>query len=152
MLNKCILIGNVGKTPEIRTTQDGREIGSFSLATSDSWKDKNTGERKEKTEWHKIVVFNPGIIEVIKKYVKKGSKLYIEGSLQTRKWSKDDVDHYTTEVILQGFGSSLRLLGDKAESQTQNKQEATQSYSSPQQEEFPLTPALEAMLNDEVPF
>jgi single-strand DNA-binding protein len=94
-INKVILIGNVGTDPEIRNTNDGREIASFSLATSESWKDKNSGEKKEKTEWHRLVVFSQGLVGIVKNYVKKGSKLYIEGQLQTRKWTdKDGADKY----------------------------------------------------------
>ena len=110
-INKVILIGNVGKDPEIRTTQDGKEIASITLATSESWKDKMSGERKERTEWHRIVVFADGLVNIIKNYVKKGSKLYIEGSLQTRKWvDNSGVERYTTEISLQGFGAVLLML------------------------------------------
>lgn len=112
-LNKATLIGNVGKDPEIRTTQDGKEIANFPLATSERWKDKNSGERKEKTEWHRIVIFNPGLIGIVKSYVKKGSKLYLEGQIQTRKWSKDGVDHYQTEIVLPVFGGVIQLLDSK---------------------------------------
>ena len=103
-LNKVILIGNVGKDPEIRTTQDGKEIATFVLATSDSWKDKATSEKKEKTEWHRIVIFSEGLVNVVKNYVKKGSKLFIEGSLQTRKWNDNaGIERYTTEIVMKGF-------------------------------------------------
>jgi single-strand DNA-binding protein len=113
-INKVILIGNVGTDPEIRNTNDGREIASFSLATSESWKDKNSGEKKEKTEWHRLVVFSQGLVGIVKNYVKKGSKLYIEGQLQTRKWTdKDGADKYTTEIVLQGFNSTIQLVGGK---------------------------------------
>lgn len=113
-VNKVILIGNVGKDPEIRSTQDGKEIASLSLATSESWKDKNSGERKEKTEWHRISIFNEGLVKVVKNYVKKGSKLYIEGQLQTRKWTdKDGVEKYSTEVVLQNYGGTLTMLDGK---------------------------------------
>ncbi len=113
-LNKVTLIGNLGKDPEIRTTNDGKEIASFSLATSDTWKDKATGERKERTEWHRIVVFNEGLVGVIKNYVQKGSKLYIEGGLQTRKWTDSSgAEKYTTEVVLQNYSSTLILLDSK---------------------------------------
>jgi single-strand DNA-binding protein len=112
-VNKVTLLGNVGKDPEIRKTQDGRSIANFSIATSESWKDRNTGEKKEKTEWSRVVVFNEGLTGVVEKYVRKGSKIYVEGSLQTRKWTdKDGVEKYSTEVVLQGFGSQLVLLGD----------------------------------------
>lgn len=114
-VNKVILVGNLGKDPEIRTTQDGKEIGSFSIATSESWKDKNSGERKEKTEWHRVVVFNPGLMTVVKQYLKKGSKIYIEGSLQTRKWQdQNGQEKFTTEVVLQPFSSSLTMLDGRS--------------------------------------
>ncbi|MDP5110003.1 MAG: single-stranded DNA-binding protein [Rickettsiaceae bacterium] len=118
-LNKVILIGNLGRDPEIRTTNDGREIANLNIATSESWKDKITGERKDKTEWHRVVCFSEGLVRVIKNYVKKGSKLYIEGQLQTRKWvDSDNQEKYTTEVVLQNFNSSLILLDSKGESLT----------------------------------
>lgn len=113
-LNKVILIGNVGADPEIRRTADGRAIANIRLATSENWKDKTSGERKERTEWHRVVIFNEGLAGVCEKYVKKGDKLYLEGQLQTRKWQdKDGNDKYTTEVVLQGFGSQLVMLGGK---------------------------------------
>lgn len=110
-INKVILVGNVGQEPEIRSTQDGREIANFSLATSESWKDKNSGERKEKTEWHRVVIFSPGLVGIVKNYVKKGTKLYVEGSLQTRKWTDGSgVEKFTTEIVLQNFNSVLQIL------------------------------------------
>ncbi|MGD9925408.1 MAG: single-stranded DNA-binding protein [Pseudorhodoplanes sp.] len=110
-VNKVILVGNVGADPEIRRTQDGRPIANIRLATSETWRDKNTGERKEKTEWHRIVIFNEGLCKVVEQYVKKGSKLYIEGALQTRKWQdQSGQDRYSTEVVLQGFNSVLTML------------------------------------------
>lgn len=113
-VNKVTLIGNVGKDPEIRSTSDGREIANLVIATSESWKDKLTGERKEKTEWHRVACFSPGLVGVIKNYVKKGSKLYLEGALQTRKWQdQGGQDRYTTEVVLQGFNSTLVMLDSR---------------------------------------
>jgi single-strand DNA-binding protein len=113
-VNKVILIGNLGKDPEIRTTGDGKEIANLTLATSETWRDRNTGERREKTEWHRIVVFNDGLIGVIKSYLHKGSKVYLEGALQTRKWTdQSGVEKYSTEVVLQGFGSTLTMLDSK---------------------------------------
>lgn len=110
-VNKVILVGNVGKDPEIRSTQDGKEIANLTLATSDSWKDNTTGERKERTEWHRVVVFSQGLVNVIKNYVKKGSKLYIEGALQTRKWTDNTgAERYTTEIVLQNYNSTLAML------------------------------------------
>ena len=113
-VNKVILVGNVGQDPEIRSTADGRELANFSIATTESWKDKVTGEKKDKTEWHRIVVFSQGLVGVIKNYVKKGSKLYIEGQLQTRKWTDNNgIEKYTTEVVLQNFNSSLQMLDSR---------------------------------------
>lgn len=110
-VNKVILVGNVGKDPEIRRTQDGRPIANLSLATSETWRDKNTGERKEKTEWHRVVIFSEPLCKVVEQYVKKGAKLYIEGALQTRKWTdQSGAEKYSTEVVLQGFNGSLTML------------------------------------------
>jgi single-strand DNA-binding protein len=112
MFNRVTLIGNVGQDPEIRSTQDGREVASFSLATSDRWKDKDTGEKKEKTEWHRIVCFHEPLVRVIKEYVTKGSKLYIEGALVTRKWTdKDGIERYSTEINVKMQGKLLMLDG-----------------------------------------
>src|SRR5437660_3358136 len=110
-VNKVILVGNLGKDPEIRRTQDGRPIANLSVATSDTWRDKATGERREKTEWHRVVIFNEGLCRVAEQYLKKGSKVYIEGQLQTRKWQdQSGQDKYSTEVVLQGFNSQLTML------------------------------------------
>lgn len=114
-VNKVILIGNCGNDPEIRRTPDGKSIARLSIATSESWRDKNSGERKEKTEWHRVVVFNEGLCKVIEQYVKKGSKLYIEGQLQTRKWADQaGVEKYSTEVVLQNFNGVLTMLDGRA--------------------------------------
>jgi len=113
-LNKVMLIGNVGNDPDIKSMPSGDKVANFSVATSESWKDKATGEKKEKTEWHRIVVFNKGLVGVIESYVKKGSKIYIAGKLQTRKWKdKDGVERYSTEIVLSGFDGELVLLGGK---------------------------------------
>lgn len=115
-VNKVILIGNVGADPEIRRTQDGRPIANLRIATSESWKDRNSGERREKTEWHTVVVFSEPLCKVIEQYVKKGAKLYIEGALQTRKWQdQTGNDRYSTEVVLQGFNSTLTMLDGRGE-------------------------------------
>ncbi|QTK78631.1 Single-stranded DNA-binding protein [Agrobacterium tumefaciens] len=115
-VNKVILIGNVGADPEIRRTQDGRPIANLRIATSETWRDRNSGERKEKTEWHTVVVFNEGLCKVVEQYVKKGAKLYIEGQLQTRKWQdQTGNDRYSTEVVLQGFNSTLTMLDGRGE-------------------------------------
>jgi len=113
-VNKVILVGNVGRDPEIRSTQDGQKIANFTLATSETWRDKNSGERKERTEWHRVVVFNERVADVVEKYVRKGSKLYIEGALQTRKWTdQSGQERYTTEVVLQRFRGELTMLDSR---------------------------------------
>jgi single-strand DNA-binding protein len=111
-VNKVILVGNVGVEPEIRNMQSGDRVANISLATSETWKDKS-GERQEKTQWHKVVVFNQNIVGVVEKYVKKGAKLYIEGQLETRKWEKDGVPQYTTEVVIKPFRGELTMLDSK---------------------------------------
>jgi single-strand DNA-binding protein len=114
-INKVILVGNLGKDPEIRRTQDGRAIANLSIATSEQWRDKATGERKEKTEWHRVVIFNEGLAKVAEQYLKKGAKVYIEGTLQTRKWTDQaGVEKYSTEVVLQGFNSNLTMLDGRS--------------------------------------
>jgi len=110
-VNKVILVGNLGADPEVRRTQDGRPIVNLRVATSDTWRDKATGERREKTEWHRVVIFSEGLAKIAEQYLKKGSKVYLEGALQTRKWQdKDGNDRYSTEVVLQGFNSALTML------------------------------------------
>tara|TARA_R110002126_G_scaffold113348_2_gene251836 strand:- start:745 stop:1179 length:435 start_codon:yes stop_codon:yes gene_type:complete len=142
-LNKVTLIGNLGKDPEIRSTKDGKEIASFSIATTESWKDKQTSERKDKTEWHNITAFG-AVVGVIKNYVKKGSKLYIEGKLETSKYTdKQGVEKYTTKVILQGFGSKLLMLDSK-----NNTQEAPQAQPQMSQQDSDAIDGLE----DDIPF
>jgi len=113
-VNKVILVGNLGKDPEIRTFGNGGKVANFSVATSESWRDKQSGERKEKTEWTNVAIFNDGLVGIVEKYVKKGSKVYVEGKLQTRKWQdRDGNDRYTTEVVLQGYGGQLTLLDSR---------------------------------------
>jgi len=117
-VNKVILIGNLGADPDIKRTQDGRPIANLSIATSDSWKDKNTGERREKTEWHRVVVFNEGLCRVIENYVKKGSMIYVEGQLQTRKWQDNEgKDRWSTEVVLQNYNGVLTMLDGRNDNQ-----------------------------------
>jgi single-strand DNA-binding protein len=119
-VNKVILVGNLGADPEVRRTQDGRPIVNLRVATSDTWRDKTTGERREKTEWHRVVIFSEGLARVAEQYLKKGSKVYLEGSLQTRKWTdQQNVERYSTEVVLQGFNAQLTMLdraGDRGDS------------------------------------
>lgn len=143
MLNKCMFIGHVGRDPEIRTTQDGREIANFSLGVSESWKDKATGERKSKTEWVRFSVFNENLVRLLKSYIKKGSKIYAEGQLQTRKWTdKDGAEKYSTEVVLQNFGGTIVMLDSKGDVE-------------PKEPQNPATKAFVASqgdLDDEIPF
>ncbi|MGR3603388.1 MAG: single-stranded DNA-binding protein [Heliomarina sp.] len=110
-VNKVILIGNLGRDPEVRTFQNGGKVCNLRIATSENWKDRNTGERRERTEWHSVAIFNEGLVRVAEQYLRKGSKVYIEGQLQTRKWQdQSGQDRYSTEVVLQGFGSTLTML------------------------------------------
>ena len=114
-VNKVILVGNLGKDPEIRRTQDGRPIANLRIATSESWRDKSTGEKREKTEWHSVVIFNENLCKIAEQYLKKGAKVFIEGSLQTRKWQgQDGQDRYSTEVVLQGFNGNLTMLDGRS--------------------------------------
>lgn len=114
-VNKVILIGNLGADPEIRRTQDGRPIANLRIATSETWRDKNSGERKEKTEWHRVVIFNEGLCKVAEQYLKKGAKVYIEGALQTRKWQdQSGQEKFSTEVVLQGFNSVMTMLDGRS--------------------------------------
>ena len=113
-LNKVLLIGRLGGDPEIKQMVNGKNVARLSIATSNTWKDKNTGEKKEKTEWHRVVVFNEGLIGVIENYIKKGTKLYVEGSLQTRKWTDDKgTEKYTTEIVIQGYGGRIDIVSAK---------------------------------------
>jgi single-strand DNA-binding protein len=115
-VNKVILIGNLGRDPEVRTFQNGGKVCNLRIATSETWKDRNTGERRERTEWHSVAIFNEGLVRVAEQYLRKGSKVYIEGQLQTRKWQdQSGNDRYSTEVVLQGFGSTLTMLDGRGE-------------------------------------
>ena len=148
-LNKVLLIGRLGADPDIKQMANGKSVARLSLATSNTWKDKNTGEKKEKTEWHRIVIFNEGLVKVVQQYVKKGAQVYIEGQLTTRKWKdeKAGLDKYSTEVILQGFNSSFKILSNKS-NQIENLQEDTVEKSSlPKDENIPSND-----LDDEIPF
>lgn len=128
-VNKVILVGNLGADPEIRHTQDGKPIANLRVATSESWKDKSTGERKEKTEWHRVVVFNEGLCKVVEQYCQKGQKLYIEGALQTRKWTdQSGVEKYSTEVVLNGYGGSLTMLDKPSGERSEDSAPQRNSY------------------------
>ena len=148
-LNKVLLIGRLGADPEIKQMVNGKSVARLSLATSNTWKDKNTGEKKEKTEWHRVVIFNEGLVNVVQQYVKKGAQVYIEGQLTTRKWKdeKSGMDRYSTEIILQGFNSSFKILSSK-NSQIENLQETnTEKSSLPNDDNVPPND-----LDDEIPF
>ena len=148
-LNKVLLIGRLGADPDIKQMVNGKSVARLSLATSNTWKDKNTGEKKEKTEWHRIVIFNEGLINVIQQYVKKGAQVYIEGQLTTRKWKdeKSGLDRYSTEVVLQGFNSSFKILSSK-NNQIENIRESKIEKSSPPNDENVTSNDLD----DEIPF
>jgi len=153
-VNKVILLGNLGRDPEIRSMQSGKKMASFSIATSKRWKDRNTQEQKENTSWHNIVVFNEGLVDVIEKYIKKGSKIYVEGELSTRKYQdKDGNDKYTTEVVLQGYNSTLTML-DSRNSGSASIEEAPNSSSLDSKLEDTLdSQASDSQdLDDDIPF
>jgi len=147
-LNKVLLIGRLGADPEIKQTINGKSVARFSVATSQSWKDKSSGEKKEKTEWHRVVVFNEGLVNVVQQYLKKGAQVYIEGQLSTRKWKdeKSGQDKYSTEVLIQGFNSSLTMLGGGG---TNNSKENFSSQDKKQSDEVSQT---SSDLDDEIPF
>ena len=148
-LNKVVLIGRLGNDPEIKQMVNGKSVARLSLATSNTWKDKNTGEKKEKTEWHRVVIFSEGLVKVVEQYVKKGALVYIEGQLTTRKWKdeKAGIDRYSTEVVLQGFNSSFKILSSK-NTQIENIQDINNEKSSlPSDENIPAND-----LDDEIPF
>jgi single-strand DNA-binding protein len=156
-VNKVILIGNLGKDPEIRRTQDGRPIANLSVATSESWRDKNTGERREKTEWHRVVIFNEGLCKIVEQYLKKGAKVYLEGALQTRKWQdKDGNEKYTTEVVLQGFNSSLTMLdgrgGGGAGASDSSEQIGSSGPAAPRERKPAMAGGGRDDMDDEIPF
>ncbi|MGD9806790.1 MAG: single-stranded DNA-binding protein [Hyphomicrobiaceae bacterium] len=128
-VNKVILVGNLGADPEIRRTQDGRPIANLRLATSETWRDKGTGERRERTEWHRVVIFSEPLCKVVEQYVKKGAKLYIEGQLQTRKWQdQQGQERYSTEVVLQGYNAVLTMLDGRAGGASAGMQEGGSDY------------------------
>ena len=145
-LNKVLLIGRLGADPEIKQMVNGKNVARLSLATSQSWKDKNTGEKKQKTEWHRVVIFNEGLVNVVQQYLKKGSQVYIEGQLSTRKWRDEQSgqDKYSTEVVIQGYNSSLTMLGGRTG--TESSSENTTSLQSED------TSSISKDLDDEIPF
>ena len=148
-LNKVLLIGRLGADPEIKQMVNGKSVARLSLATSQSWKDKNTGEKKEKTEWHRVVVFNEGLVNVVQQYLKKGAQVYIEGQLSTRKWKDEQSgqDKYSTEILIQGYNSSLTMLGgggrgiqndNSSETISKNSDEASKIEKNDMDDEIPF--------------
>ena len=148
-LNKVQLIGRLGADPEIKQMVNGKNVARLSVATSQSWKDKTSGERKEKTEWHRVVIFNEGLVNIVQQYLKKGANIYIEGQLSTRKWKdeKSGQDKYSTEIVLQGYNSSLTMLGGKTNSNN-NSEVSQQKSSLPNDQISQESPDLD----DEIPF
>jgi len=145
-LNKVLLIGRLGADPEIKQMSNGKNVARMSLATSDSWKDKNTGEKKEKTEWHRVVIFNEGLVNIVQQYLKKGAQIYIEGQLTTRKWKDEQSgqDKYSTEIILQGYNSTLKMLNTRSSNDLSGKGPEAIANENPS---APLND-----LDDEIPF
>ena len=145
-LNKVLLIGRLGADPEIKQMSNGKNVARISLATSDTWKDKNTGEKKEKTEWHRVVIFNEGLVNIVQQYLKKGAQIYIEGQLTTRKWKDEQSgqDKYSTEIILQGYNSTLKMLNTRVSNDLSGK--SSEAISN----EKPSSPIND--LDDEIPF
>ena len=148
-LNKVQLIGRLGADPEIKQMVNGKNVARLSVATSQSWKDKTSGERKEKTEWHRVVIFNEGLVNIVQQYLKKGANIYVEGQLSTRKWKdeKSGQDKYSTEIVLQGYNSSLTMLGGKNNSN--NTSEVSQQKSSLPNDQISQE---SSDLDDEIPF
>ena len=146
-LNKVLLIGRLGADPEIKQMVNGKSVARLSLATSQSWKDKNTGERKEKTEWHRIVVFNEGLVNVVQQYLKKGAQIYVEGQLTTRKWKDEQSgqDKYSTEIVIQGYNSSLTMLGGNNQANNIPSQDNGKSVEDTSQD-------ISKDLDDDIPF
>jgi len=148
-LNKVLLIGRLGADPEIKQMVNGKSVARLSLATSNTWKNKNTGEKKEKTEWHRVVIFNEGLVNVVQQYVKKGAQVYIEGQLTTRKWrdEKSGTDKYSTEIVLQGFNSSFKILSSKNNQPDAIQEDKTEKSTLPNDENNASND-----LDDEIPF
>ena len=147
-LNKVLLIGRLGADPEIKQTQGGKGFASLSVATSENWKDKNSGEKKEKTEWHRVVIFNEGLVNVVKQYLKKGAQIYVEGQLTTNKYTDNNgQEKYSTQIVLQGYNSTLKMLGGATGSPQGGVDQSSASSSLPSDDM-----SSPAELDDEVPF
>lgn len=147
-VNKAILIGNLGRDPEVRTTQSGTKIVTLNIATSESWTDRQSGQRQERTEWHRVVIFNEGLADVAEKYLRKGSKVYVEGAIQTRKWAgQDGQDRYTTEIVLKAFRGELHLLDRREGAPQPASPDDYGTNSTP-----PAAPAAASGMDDDIPF
>lgn len=146
-VNKVILVGNLGKDPEVRTLNSGDRVANLSLATSESWRDRTTGERREKTEWHRVVIFNDNLVKVAENYLKKGSKIYLEGTLQTRKYDQGGVEKFSTEIVLQKFRGELTMLDGRGDSEGGRSE-----YAGPRVEGSGPKETFTADLDDEIPF
>lgn len=160
-LNKVLLIGNVGRDPEIRTMNSGGEMALFSLATTDSWRDKTSGEKKDKTEWHRIAVYSAGLVSIVKSYVKSGSKLYVEGSLQTRKWvDNQGIERQITEVVLQGYNCNIQMLDSRGSGKSsfddssfdQMSQQNNQPMNNQPNVDTNSKEFIEEVIDDDIPF
>ncbi|MDF1778226.1 MAG: single-stranded DNA-binding protein [Rhizobiaceae bacterium] len=156
-VNKVILVGNLGADPEIRRTQDGKPIANLRVATSESWRDRSSGERRERTEWHRVVIFNEGLCKIVEQYLRKGSKIYLEGQLQTRKWQDQaGVDKYSTEIVLQGFNSNLTMLDGRSESSGGGSGGGGGGFGDSNQQSDRSSPSQESNfsrdMDDEIPF
>lgn len=151
-VNKVILIGNLGADPEIRTMQSGDRVANLSIATSESWKDKTTGEKKERTEWHRVVIFNKGLVDIVERFLKKGSKIYIEGQLETRSWESNGEKKYTTEVVLRPFRSELTMLSGKDDNQSSGGYQQSPHNEQKADGYQPQQQPMQDDLEDEIPF
>ncbi len=152
-VNKVILVGNLGADPDVRTFQNGGKVCNLSVATSENWKDRNTGERRERTEWHRVAIFNEGLVRVAEQYLKKGSKVYLEGQLQTRKWQdQSGQERYTTEIVLQGFGSTMVMLDPRGEGGSNYVDRQSGPYDPYRTPSGSPAPASRDLDDDEIPF
>lgn len=154
-VNKVILVGNLGRDPEIRQSRDGKSIANLAIATSESWRDKTSGEKRERTEWHRVVVFSDNLAQIAEKYLRKGMKVYIEGQLQTRKWSDDaGTERYTTEIVLQGFNAVMTMLDGKEHKErgVDVTEKVGRGHEQPLTGQKPADRSFDRDLNDEIPF
>ncbi|MDG1417377.1 MAG: single-stranded DNA-binding protein [Maricaulis sp.] len=152
-VNKVILVGNLGRDPEVKSMNNGSKLCNMTVATSDSWRDKQTGERKEKTEWHRVVIFNEHLVKVAENYLRKGSKVYVEGALQTRKWTdQNGVEKYSTEIVLQRFNGELQMLDSRGDNSGGTSFESNRDTGGSRAMEGPKEDFRNADLDDEIPF